>query len=91
MIQEEPCCAASAARKVKMLEIDGISVGIARFDEIMSEVRGLGLGSEEEIKRELIRVAKVYNYIPRSAEGKYGRVLFREYLHRVEDEQDKKE
>ncbi|MDH7508912.1 MAG: hypothetical protein QHH00_05885 [Methanomassiliicoccales archaeon] len=82
MGQEKPCCPESAARKVKKLNVGGFQVGIAHLDEIIEEVKNLGLRDSGEIGKQLLKRAKIYNYIPPGAEGEYAEALLKEYLKR---------
>jgi hypothetical protein len=49
------------------------------LDECIAEVKAQGLKSEPEIRAALLKRIKVYNYIPRSVEDEYARVLYEEY------------
>ena len=76
---EKPCCQASALRKVKQISIDGTKVGISQFDNIFEVISKMSLQNNNQIKNELLRQVKIYNYIPSSAEKSYKEAIFREY------------
>lgn len=80
--KEKPCCAAEALRRIRQVDVGGITVGLAMLDDIIDEVQGLSLASKDAIVNELIRRVKVYNYIPPSAEENYRKALLREYEKR---------
>jgi hypothetical protein len=82
MREEKPCCPSSAARKVRQLTIQGRPVGIAQLDEIMAEASALGLEKEEDLSKELLRRAEVFNYIPPKMSSDYGSALLEEYRRR---------
>ena len=75
----KPCCPSAAERKVKKIVVGETVVGIVRWEEIKDEVRKKGGRNEEEIAEELLRLVKIYNYVPSSAEEEYKEALLREY------------
>lgn len=75
-----PCCAADAMRRIKSIEVDGVTVGLAMLDHAFAEVRGLGLTDEAEVRTELLKRVKVYNYVPALAAAAYAGAVYREYL-----------
>lgn len=79
LMAQKPCCPASAARMVKKLLIGGTSVGIAQLDEAIGEVYKIKLGDPNKIKKELLRLVKIYNYVPSSAENEYADALLEEF------------
>jgi hypothetical protein len=79
MSNQKPCCAASAARKVKKLNIGGILIGISNLDSIIEEVSRLELDDQKEIKKELLKRVKIYNYISSGSENDYEDALYVEY------------
>ncbi len=81
-MEDKPCCAEAAARLIKHLVIDGIPIGLARLDEIMSEVRASRLPGDAEIAEALLKNVKIYNYVPSSASSEYKRALLEEYHRR---------
>ncbi|MBN1195722.1 MAG: hypothetical protein JXA08_10370 [Methanomicrobiaceae archaeon] len=76
---EKPCCAAEALRRIRQVNVGGITVGLAMLDAIFEEVASLDLSAEEPLKNELLRQTKIYNCIPRQAEDAYAKALLREY------------
>ena len=83
MSEKKPCCAASAARKVKKLNIGGTLIGISRLDSIIEEVSIMDLNDQNEIKHELIKRVKIYNYVASSAEKDYSDTVFEEYERQI--------
>lgn len=78
-VDEKPCCAADALRRIRQVDVGGIVIGISMFDHILAEVKALNLTAEKEIGDELLKRVKIYNYVPVSAEEKYRIALLREY------------
>lgn len=76
---QKPCCPASAARMVKRVNISGFVVGIAQMDEIMNEVYGMNLDDTRKIREELLRLVKIYNYVPSGSEDEYADAILEEY------------
>lgn len=54
-------------------------MGIVRWEEIQAKVKHMGCERDEEIADELLRLTKIYNYVPSSAEEEYKEALVREY------------
>jgi hypothetical protein len=79
----KPCCPSAAARMVKKINIDGDLVGIVMLDSIIADVSKLDIDDEKEIKEELLRKVKIYNYVPPREEDEYKDALFSEYKKRV--------
>lgn len=73
------CCCCGGAVKSKQVDIGGVKVGIVGLDEIFSEVYGCKMEDEEGLKKELVKRAAIYNYIPESVKEVYGNSLLREY------------
>ncbi len=82
MEEEKPCCAAAAARRINKIVVNGQAVGIAQLDEIIGKVAAMGLASEEEIGRALLKEVKIYNYVPANREPDYRRAILEEYARR---------
>lgn len=76
---QKPCCATEALRRIRRVNVGGITFGLAMLDAISEEVASLGISAEDPLKNELLRRAKIYNYIPRQAEDAYAEALLREY------------
>ncbi len=81
--RDKPCCAAEALRRVRRIDIGGVVVGLAMFDDILADVIDSGLAGEIAIGDELIKQIKIYNYIPKGAEQLYRTALLREYQNEV--------
>jgi L-fucose isomerase-like protein len=79
-MSEKPCCAAEAMRGIRRVDVGGISVGLAMLDAIFAEVASLGLTTEEVQKKELLRLVKIYNYVPPQAEDAYAEALLKEFM-----------
>ena len=82
-MDEKPCCAEAAARGTKHLMIDGIPVGLSQLDEVMGEIRAMGLHSDAEIGEALLKRIKIFNYVPSSASSEYRSALLEEYHRRL--------
>lgn len=82
MVEEKPCCAASAVKKIRKIMIDGQEIGIAQLDEILTKVSAMNLGSEEAIGQALMKQVRVHNYVPRSKEQEYRNAIMNEYARR---------
>lgn len=64
---------------VKKINVGGSAVGIAQLDEVIGEVYKMKLNDGNKIKKELLRLVKIYNYIPSSADTEYADALLEEY------------
>jgi len=82
-MEDKPCCAEAAARKIKQLMIKGSPIGLSQLEEVMSEVRAMGLQSDAEIGEALLKKVKVFNYVPSSASSEYETALLEEYHRRA--------
>jgi len=78
--KDKPCCAAQAASRLGHLTVGGHRIAIARLDEILEDARGAASGGERAVRDELVRLAKIYNYVPPPAEKAYEDALYSEYL-----------
>ena len=59
------------AIEIKSILVDGKATGINQLEFIIEEVKKLGPLSDAETKTELLKRAKVLNYIPTKKEGAY--------------------
>lgn len=59
--------------------VDGKPTGINQLDFIFDEVAALHLGSDSDIRNELVKRAKVLNYIPTKMTEKYADALLLVY------------
>lgn len=78
-VDEKPCCAAEALRRVRQVEVGDVVIGITMLDDILREVRAMNLSNEKSIGNELLKRVKIYNYVPARAEEQYRTALVREY------------
>ena len=78
---DKPCCAAEALRRIRQIDVNGITTGISMLDESFSEVKGLGLSDDRGIREALLKRVKVYNYSPPAAAEAYADAIMREYRH----------
>lgn len=81
-MEETPCCAASAERRIKKLVVGGNLIGIAHLDEIMNETRAMDLQNEADIAQMLLNRIKIFNYVPPGAIADYREALMEEYRRR---------
>ena len=79
MSGKKPCCAASAAKMVKNLNIGGTLIGVSMCDKIINEVSKIELYDEKEIAKELLKRVKIYNCVAPSAENEYSHAMLYEY------------
>lgn len=64
---------------VRLIEINGSPVGVIGLDEILAEVRNLGIADEDSLKEELLARVKKRNYVSPGYEPHYREALWREY------------
>jgi len=67
---------------IKPINVDGKSTGINQLDFILDGVKALSLQSDSEIRQELVKRAKVLNYIPTKMTEKYADALMSVYKER---------
>ena len=77
--RDKPCCAAEAMRRIKQIDVGGITVGLAMLEDVCLDVRDMNISGREKVADELMKQVKIYNYIPESAYGKYRDAVLREY------------
>lgn len=80
---EKPCCAEATARKIKRLNVNGIPVGLYQLDEVMGEVRSMGLPGEKEIGDTLLKKIMIYNYVPLKMAQAYREALLDDFHERL--------
>jgi len=78
-VQKKPCCAAAALRATKSICVSRQQVAISQLDTILEKAVLVSDSGEDAIRKELIRLAKIYNYIPSSAESAYEDALYEEF------------
>ncbi|WP_319580272.1 NAC family transcription factor [uncultured Methanospirillum sp.] len=64
------------------IEIEGKSTGINQLEFILDEVTALHLQSDRDIMNELVKRAKVFNYIPTKMTEKYAEALLQAFKKR---------
>ena len=69
------------------IEVEGKPTGINQLDFIIDEVTALHLGSDSDIRNELVKRAKVLNYIPTKMMEKYAEALLRVYKERMQQKE----
>jgi hypothetical protein len=69
------CYAANALRRIRQIPINGIPTGICMLDECIADVNAQDPITEPEIRAALVKRVNVYNYISRTIEDEYARVL----------------
>ncbi|MFA5332150.1 MAG: hypothetical protein WC342_07200 [Methanoregula sp.] len=79
MENDKPCCPADALRRIRQIRINGSMTGITMLDECITHVNNQNGSTEMEIRAALIKRVSIYNYIPKSVEGKYADALIDEY------------
>ncbi|RXE56059.1 aldolase [Methanoculleus taiwanensis] len=67
------------AIKIRAILVDGRETGINQLDEIVAGVRKLDLKSDDALREELLRRARVFNYIPTKKTDAYADALLEEY------------
>lgn len=67
------------AIKIRAIIVDGRETGINQLDEIVAGVRKLDLRSDDALREELLRRARVFNYIPTKKTDAYADALLEEY------------
>jgi hypothetical protein len=80
MMPDKPFCAADALRRIRQINVNGISTGIIMLDENISEVRKLRFTDESEIREALMKRVKIYNYIPPGVADSYADAILKEDL-----------
>ena len=73
--------------KIVSIEVEGKPTGINQLDFIIDEVTALHLGSDSDIRTELVKRTKVLNYIPTKMTEKYAEALLRVYKERLQQKE----
>jgi hypothetical protein len=73
--------------KIGSIDVDGKPTGINQLDFIIGEVTALHLSSDSDIRAELVKRAKVLNYIPTKMTEKYAEALLRVYKERLQQKE----
>ena len=79
MNRGKPCCAAEAMQRIRQISVGGTVVGLSMLEQIFQDVAGADLTRNTDIRSELLRQVKVYNYVPTPAENAYADAVFEEY------------
>lgn len=82
MSADRPCCAAAAAARLGYLNVGGHRIAVLQLDEIIQKARSREPAGEQALRRELLRLVKIHNYVPVPAEKDYEDALFAEYSAR---------
>ena len=82
MSGNQPCCAAAAAARLLYLVVGGHRIAIAQLDEILENAKAAESAGERALRKELVRLVKIYNYVPPPAEKEYEDALFAKYQAR---------
>ncbi|MGQ9619320.1 MAG: NAC family transcription factor [Candidatus Aminicenantia bacterium] len=73
----KPCC--GRALNVKIINVDGMEVGLRGLDETFFEVYLLGIEDEELLKVEILKRVKEKNFMSKKYEPKYAEALLKEF------------
>ncbi len=85
MNSDIPLCQADAVRKVRMIQVNGVSTGINMLDEIIAEVKAMKISTDKDIREILLKKVRACNYIPNGAEDAYARAIVAHYHQSKED------
>ena len=72
--------------KIGSILVEGKPTGINQLDFIVDEVKALNLQNDNDIRNELLKRAKVLNYIPTKVTEKYAEGLLAAYKQHVQKE-----
>lgn len=75
----KPCCAAAAAAQVRHIMVNKDSIGICNLDGILRSAEAVEPDGEQAVRKELLRLVKIYNYVPSAVEKDYEEALYAEY------------
>ncbi|GEM_PF-2963598 len=70
------CCIDKAAAEIGRIRVAGMMVGVSNLYGIFRKVDGK---EGEELRDELLRLASIYNYIPKEKREDYAEGLVRAY------------
>lgn len=73
-----PCCPGKTS--VKKIPVGGQLIGISFLDQIIDRALASEGLSDHELRSQLLKDLKVYNYVPQPAEGDYLEAVWAEYL-----------
>jgi len=69
--------------KIKKISIDGKETGIDRLDYIFDDVIKLHLKDENQIRQEILKRVRIFNFIPTKKVAAYSDAFWYEYQLRV--------
>lgn len=64
---------------IRTILVDGKETGIDHLDRVLDDVIALNLSCEEEIREELLRRVRAFNYVPTKKTDAYAAALMAEY------------
>ena len=73
--------------KIGSIVVNGKTTGINQLDFILDEVAGLDILNDRDIRNELVKRAKVLNYIPTKMTDMYADALLRVYKERLQQKE----
>ncbi len=74
--------------QIRRIRIEGKEIGIDQLDRVLDQVIALHLQDENQIREELLRRIRVFNYVPTRKQEEYGAALLEEYRHRIQSPGD---
>ncbi len=78
--EQEPCCEASALRRIRQIALPGgMKVGVVNLDNILKEVAALNLSDAGVVRMKLLEKVQDCNYVPDGAKNAYATALYTEY------------
>jgi hypothetical protein len=72
-------CGSASVDESKKIWVGGANVGISNWSGIVEEVRKLKLKDDERVSEELLKRVKKNDFVPKSKEGEYRKVLLEEF------------
>lgn len=73
-------CGSASVDESKKIWVAGANVGISNWGSLVEEVRALKLKDHEKVADELLKRVKKNDFVPKSKEADYRKVLLDEYL-----------
>jgi hypothetical protein len=72
-------CGSASVDESKKIWVKGANVGISGWSGIVDEIRGMDLKDDDKIADELLRRVKKTDFVPKSLEGEFRKVLLEEF------------
>jgi hypothetical protein len=72
-------CGSASVDESKKIWVGDANVGISNWSGIVQEVRALKLKDDGKIAEELLKRVKKNDFVPKSMEGEYRKVLLEEF------------